>query len=29
VFYHRLGAKPNDGLRYGLDESEIRKLAGG
>jgi hypothetical protein len=29
VFYHRLGAKPLDGLRYGLDESEIRKLAGG
>ena len=28
-FYHRLGAKPNDWLRYGLDEGEIRKLAGG
>jgi GNAT superfamily N-acetyltransferase len=28
-FYDRLGAKPNDWLRYGLDEAEIRKLAGG
>ncbi|HEY3170251.1 MAG TPA: GNAT family N-acetyltransferase [Thermoanaerobaculia bacterium] len=26
-FYDRLGAKPNDWLRYGLDEAEIRKLA--
>jgi len=28
-FYERLGAKPNDWLRYGLDEAEIRKIAGG
>jgi GNAT superfamily N-acetyltransferase len=28
-FYHRLGAKPDDWLHYGLDEGEIRKLAGG
>jgi len=28
-FYHRLGATRNDWLRYGLDEAEIRKLAGG
>jgi len=28
-FYDRLGAKLNDWLRYGLDEAEIRKLAGG
>ncbi len=28
-FYHRLGAARNDWLRYGLDEAEIRKLAGG
>lgn len=28
-FYHRLGAKRNDWLRYGLDEAEIRKIAGG
>jgi GNAT superfamily N-acetyltransferase len=28
-FYHRLGATRNDWLRYGLDEEEIRKLAGG
>jgi GNAT superfamily N-acetyltransferase len=28
-FYDRLGAKLNDWLRYGLDEREIRKLAGG
>jgi GNAT superfamily N-acetyltransferase len=26
-FYHRLGAKQNDWLRYGLDEAVIRKLA--
>ena len=28
-FYDRLGAKPNDWLRFGLDEGEIQKLAGG
>lgn len=28
-FYHRLGATRNDWLRYGLEEGEIRKLAGG
>ncbi len=28
-FYHRLGATRNDWLRYGLEEAEIRKLAGG
>jgi GNAT superfamily N-acetyltransferase len=28
-FYDRLGAKPDDWLHYGLDEGEIRKLAGG
>jgi GNAT superfamily N-acetyltransferase len=28
-FYGRLGAKPDDWLHYGLDEGEIRKLAGG
>jgi len=27
-FDQRLGAKLNDWLRYGLDEGEIRKLAG-
>ena len=28
-FYGRLGAKPDDWLHYGLDEGEIRRLAGG
>jgi GNAT superfamily N-acetyltransferase len=28
-FYDRLGAKPDDWLHYGLNEGEIRKLAGG
>ena len=28
-FYDRLGAKQDDWLHYGLDETEIRKLAGG
>lgn len=28
-FYDRIGAKPDDWLHYGLDEEEIRKLAGG
>ena len=28
-FYDRLGAKPDDWLHYGLNEEEIRKLAGG
>jgi hypothetical protein len=28
-FYDRLGAKQDDWLHYGLDEAEIRKLAGG
>jgi GNAT superfamily N-acetyltransferase len=28
-FYDRLGAKKDDWLHYGLDEGEIRKLAGG
>jgi GNAT superfamily N-acetyltransferase len=28
-FYDRLGAKPDDWLHYGVDEAEIRKLAGG
>lgn len=28
-FYHRIGAKPDDWLHYGLGEAEIRKLAGG
>jgi hypothetical protein len=28
-FYDRLGAKQNTWLHYGLDEGEIRKLAGG
>jgi GNAT superfamily N-acetyltransferase len=26
-FYHRLGAKPNDWLRYGIDEADIWRLA--
>ena len=28
-FYDRLGARKDDWLHYGLDEAEIRKLAGG
>jgi GNAT superfamily N-acetyltransferase len=28
-FYDRLGAKQDDWLHYGLEEAEIRKLAGG
>lgn len=28
-FYDRLGARKDDWLHYGLDETEIRKLAGG
>lgn len=28
-FYDRLGARKDDWLHYGLDEGEIRKLAGG